>query len=260
MRFRKFAAALLTAAFAFNSCMLAAFAATPEQRATLNDLSVRVECTSTTTVPQETLYIQLAGLEDAPMPEDYAGDFQYGQDDEYQQLMRISFESAFGASQSKTLQDVLISRITYTKPGTYLYRISQIGGSDPNATYDQTEYLLKVVASWENEEFGVTTILYELNEEGDPIGDKLSEIKFNNHYDMPIPEEPEQPEPPQPEEPETPEIVPEEPETPAETPTETPEKLIQTGQLNWPVPVLAGAGALLMAAGVFCLNKRNDNA
>lgn len=252
MRFRKFAAALLTAAFALNSCMLAVFAATPEQRATLSDLSVQVKCTSTIEVPQETLYLQLTGLDGAPMPEDYAGDFQYGQDDEYQSLQRYSFETAVTAGQQQTLIEVPISQIVYTEPGVYLYHISQIGGSDPDATYDQTAYLLKVTASWENEQFGLTTVIYELNEDGAPMGEKLPQIKFDNHYAQPVP-----PEVPTPELPEPPEVVPE--ETPAEQPAVTPEKLIQTGQLNWPVPVLAGAGALLMAAGVLCLSKRKDD-
>lgn len=37
-----------------------------------------------------------------------------------------------------------------------------------------------------------------------------------------------------------------------------PQKLIQTGQLNWPVPLLAGAGAVLMAVGIM-LNRRKDD-
>ena len=37
-----------------------------------------------------------------------------------------------------------------------------------------------------------------------------------------------------------------------------PQKLIQTGQLNWPVPLLAGAGAVLMAVGIM-LKKRKDD-
>lgn len=37
-----------------------------------------------------------------------------------------------------------------------------------------------------------------------------------------------------------------------------PQKLIQTGQLNWPVPLLAGVGAVLMAVGIV-LNKRKDD-
>jgi LPXTG-motif cell wall-anchored protein len=36
--------------------------------------------------------------------------------------------------------------------------------------------------------------------------------------------------------------------------------LIQTGQMNWPVPVLGGLGALLIAVGVYIiLRKRKNN-
>ncbi|MEI3100605.1 MAG: LPXTG cell wall anchor domain-containing protein [Oscillospiraceae bacterium] len=38
-------------------------------------------------------------------------------------------------------------------------------------------------------------------------------------------------------------------------------KLIQTGQMNWPVPVLLGLGVLALAAGLFMVSrKRKDNA
>ncbi len=53
-----------------------------------------------------------------------------------------------------------------------------------------------------------------------------------------------QPEEPEPEEPETPEPETPEPETPVTTTT-----LPQTGQLNWPVPVLAVCGLLLIGLG-----------
>lgn len=36
--------------------------------------------------------------------------------------------------------------------------------------------------------------------------------------------------------------------------------LIQTGQLNWPIPVLAGVGALLVAAGVVLCRRRDEHA
>ena len=36
-------------------------------------------------------------------------------------------------------------------------------------------------------------------------------------------------------------------------------RLIQTGQLNWPVPVLAGLGTLFLAAGVILLTKKKED-
>lgn len=71
------------------------------------------------------------------------------------------------------------------------------------------------------------------------------------------PEEPE-PETPSEEEP-TPEPTPEpEPETPAETTTSDP-ILPQTGQLNWPVPVLLIGGFFLLIAGVVLKNSDKKN-
>ena len=35
--------------------------------------------------------------------------------------------------------------------------------------------------------------------------------------------------------------------------------LPQTGQLNWPVPVLAGLGTLFLAAGVILLTKKKED-
>ncbi|MGN0479892.1 MAG: pilin N-terminal domain-containing protein [Hominenteromicrobium sp.] len=50
-------------------------------------------------------------------------------------------------------------------------------------------------------------------------------------------------------------------DTPAPSPTPGPEEpnLPQTGQLNWPVPVLAAAGLLLFAAGwAMCFRRKKD--
>lgn len=50
-------------------------------------------------------------------------------------------------------------------------------------------------------------------------------------------------------------------DTPAKTPSKTPTKLPQTGQLNWPVPVLVLAGLTLMIMGlVIRRNGKRDNA
>ena len=37
------------------------------------------------------------------------------------------------------------------------------------------------------------------------------------------------------------------------------DKLLQTGQMNWPVPVLGGLGAMLMIAGIFSLKRKKAN-
>ena len=66
--------------------------------------------------------------------------------------------------------------------------------------------------------------------------------------DTPTPTEPDTPTPPDPVEP---------PDTPP-TPPVGPEKLPQTGQLKWPVPVLAALGMLLLLAGSILMRRERD--
>lgn len=67
------------------------------------------------------------------------------------------------------------------------------------------------------------------------------------------PAEPDTPSPPDPVEPSEPDVpdVPDVPDTPGG------DRLPQTGQLNWPVPVLAGAGLVLFLAGLLLLRRRH---
>ena len=54
-------------------------------------------------------------------------------------------------------------------------------------------------------------------------------------------------------------IVPEKPTEPTPPPSTIPsDKLTQTGQLNWPVPVMASSGLLLFAIGWFLSGRRKD--
>lgn len=262
MKFRKIAAALLTAAFALNSCMFAAFAATAEQRAVLSDLSVQVKCTSKNAIPQETLYVQLAALNDAPLPEkDNVGNSAIGIGGDVLPVVRYYFDADNG-DESEHEITINIGDIVYEAPGVYEYQVTQGGGSDPDGTYDTTVYLLRVAAKWENGTFGVATAVFELDEFGKVNSDKLGEMSFVITYDpgrIIVP-----PENPTPELPDPP-LPPEESTTPVQPPVdvspgEVDDALIQTGQLNWPVPVLAGAGVLLIAVGVLCLNRKDENA
>lgn len=263
MKFRKIAAALLTAAFVLNSCMFAAFAATAEQRAVLSDLSVQVRCTSKNAIPQETLYVQLAALNEAPLPEkDYVGDKTIGIGGDVLPVVRYYFD-ADNADESEHDITVTIGDIVYEKPGVYKYQVTQGGGSDPDGTYDTTAYLLRVVASWENGTFGVATAVFELNEFGDVASDKLGEMSFVVTYDpgrIIVPPENPTPELPDPPEPPPSETTPEPPPVDVSPGKVDDASLIQTGQLNWPIPVLAGAGAVLIAVGVLCLNRKDENA
>lgn len=79
------------------------------------------------------------------------------------------------------------------------------------------------------------------------------------------PAEPDTPTPPGPADPSEPDVpdtpdIPDTPDTPdvPDTP-DTPggDRLPQTGQLNWPVPVLAGVGLVLFLAGLLLLRRRH---
>lgn len=71
----------------------------------------------------------------------------------------------------------------------------------------------------------------------------------------PTPTEPDTPTPPDPEDQPVDPVEP--PDTPP-TPPVGPEKLPQTGQLKWPVPVLAALGMLLLLAGSILMRRERD--
>ena len=74
------------------------------------------------------------------------------------------------------------------------------------------------------------------------------------------PAEPDRPNPPEPgpEDPSEP-VQPDKPDSPSEPDAPSPDddRLPQTGQLNWPVPVLAGAGLALFLAGLVLLRRHH---
>ena len=55
-------------------------------------------------------------------------------------------------------------------------------------------------------------------------------------------------------------VSPENPDNPVSPSTPDKPVLPQTGQLNWPVPVLAGGGIALVAAGLWLSRKRRHDA
>lgn len=71
----------------------------------------------------------------------------------------------------------------------------------------------------------------------------------------PTPTEPDTPTPPDPEDQP---VDPVEPPDAPPTPPVGPEKLPQTGQLKWPVPVLAALGMLLLLAGSILMRRERD--
>lgn len=178
----------------------------------------------------------------------------------------------------------------FTAPGTYEYEVAQQKGGSLNGTYDTRTMVLRVTVSWSGDTLVAVAKVYEA---GQSSNDKEDSILFNNTfnnsapddpYDPPyIPGDPYTPDPkptpvvPTPETPVNPPVLDARPDTTptvstvtpavpaAETPVNPPvadaraPKLIQTGQLNWPVPVLAGLGTLFLAAGVILLTKKKED-
>ena len=263
MKFRRIAAALLTLALGFCLCLPAAFAAGQEASLEKNGLEVSIRSTGETPLPKETLTVELKAVDNAPMPEG-------------------------SVNGSKTLQIMdgtsdAFGTIKYTKPGVYCYTITQAPGENSRGQYDNTVYYVKVTASWEDGKFGTTVAIHT---DAEMTGAKKNAVEFVNNYTaVPTPIDPDEPynppvTPPTPTTPENPapaDARPDETPTPTPNPPEpsTPEnvvadarpdegpKLIQTGQLNWPVPVLTAGGLVLVSVGGWLLHrskKRDENA
>lgn len=124
--------------------------------------------------------------------------------------------------------------IGYTVPGIYGYTVMQMPGNNVNCTYDDTVYYVRVTVS-NAKNGGLETSLSAHRDK--QMADKKQMIEFDNTYA----------EPPAPEKENTVQTA---------TKTQKTSSLIQTGQLKWPVPVLAGAGMLLTLAGVRMNRKR----
>ncbi len=271
MKFRRFAAALLMAALCLSVCLPAGFAA--GYAVTLR-LGVEVRCTGTS-IPAETFQLELTAQDDEPMPADVApGDTVV----------------ILAANHGREPVTAYFPEITFTHPGYYYYTVKQVSGSNANADYDETVYYLKIQVV--NDGDALRTDVMAFTSPEMPADQKQSEISFINRYggekpEIPpyhppiiipiiIPVKPVTPAtPPSPETPaETPTVTPEEPPTetattePEPTPAETiplaqeipVERLIQTGQNNWPIPVLTGGGASLIGFGILLTRreKRKD--
>ncbi len=270
MKFRRLAAALLMAALCLSVCLPTGFAAS-QQSAALG-LEVQVQCTGTS-IPAETYTLELRARGDAPMP---AG--------------TPSGEAAVVtvANDGTSTVKAVFPQITYTRPDYYYYTLRMVPGDDPYGTYDSTVYYLKVKVAYSGDV--LRTDVMAFTDESMPADGKKSELLFVNSFAsseppyIPPTEEDNGDDPvivpiipPVPVTPETPPVADAKPETPAAAPVppapDTPEgvvmdarpetgpKLIQTGQTNWPVPVLAGSGMVLIAAGVLLTRrdkKRKD--
>lgn len=254
-RLPKMAAALLAAALAVSAALPALAA---DQRAEL-ELEASVRCTGE--AADETLTVRLTALDGAPMPE--------GCDDEA--------ELDFPARDCRDADDKTLTKtfdaIAYTAPGIYEYTVTQDAGGRKRADYDDTVFYLKVMVAWDTD--GELKGHVSVRRDGDD-GAK-TELLFKNSYRSTDPLPPPVTPPYVPDKP-TPtpksveqpgEITVIRPPTPsAEMPDEVipaaePEPvgtLIQTGQLLWPVPVLAGGGIALVAVGLWLSRKRRHDA
>lgn len=251
-RLPKMAAALLAAALAVSAALPALAA---DQRAEL-ELEASVRCTGE--AADETLTVRLTALDGAPMPE--------GCDDEA--------ELDFPARDCRAADDKTLTKtfdaIVYTAPGIYEYTVTQDAGGRKRADYDDTVFSLKVMVAWDTD--GELKGHVSVRRDGDD-GAK-TELLFKNSYRStdPLPPPvtppyvPDKPTPKPAPTPAQPAVTPV-PEHPAETtvilPPAEPEPvgaLIQTGQLLWPVPVLAGGGIALVAVGVWLSRKRRHDA
>ena len=251
-RLPKMAAALLAAALAVSAALPALAA---DQRAEL-ELEASVRCTGE--AADETLTVRLTALDGAPMPE--------GCDDEA--------ELDFPARDCRDADDKTLTKtfdtIVYTAPGIYEYTVTQDAGGRKRADYDDTVFYLKVMVAWDTD--GELKGHVSVRRDGDD-GAK-TELLFKNSYRStdPLPPPvtppyvPDKPMPKPTPTPAQPAVTPV-PEPPAETTVILPpaepepvETLIQTGQLLWPVPVLAGGGIALVAVGLWLSRKRRHDA
>lgn len=124
--------------------------------------------------------------------------------------------------------------VGYTVPGIYGYIVKQVPGNNEKCTYDDTVYYVRVTVT--NAENGSLEASVSAHRD-EQMADKKQMIEFDNTYAAP----------PAPEKENTVQTA---------TKTQKTSSLIQTGQLKWPVFVLAGAGILLTLAGVRMNRKR----
>ena len=253
MKLPKMAAALLAAVLAVSAALPALAA---DQRAEL-ELEVSVRCTGE--AADETLTVRLTAQDGAPLPE--------GCEDEAE--LDFSARDCRDAD-NKTLTKAF-APIVYTEPGVYDYTVTQDAGGRSRADYDDTTFYLRVTVAWDSD--GVLKVYEAVRRNEDDAA--KTELLFKNSYRStdPLPPPvtppyvPDKPTPtPKPADPAGEVTVIRPPMTEAEMPDEVlpaaePEPvtaLIQTGQLLWPVPVLAGCGLGLMAAGFWLHRRKRD--
>lgn len=122
---------------------------------------------------------------------------------------------------------------------TYTYKITEVAGNEEYYTYDPAEYTMTVVVG---SDAGNVTIDVTCT---DQDGNEVDALVFTNVYDYDKPDEPDVT--PTPDVPDVPD-EPDEPDKPI---------IPQTGQLWWPVMVLAAIGLLFVIIGIGLRRKQN---
>lgn len=217
---QKFVAALLGTALCAVLLATAAFA----QGGVAVTLPVSIRTAGADPEPNAAYTFCLQAVDNAPMP-DGAQNGQYS----------VTVQGA---------GDYTFPQITYTAPGIYYYQISHAAGADTRCTYDATVYNVTVAITNKQDGTGLESAV---TAHTGPSADKRDAMLFTNVYA------------PRPTTPPTATPTPK-PETPVVHPTPEPTPvtrvLIQTGQLNWPIPVLGGLAVVLVVVGVALTRKK----
>lgn len=217
---QKFVAALLGTALCAVLLATAAFA----QGGVAVTLPVSIRTAGADPEPNAAYTLCLQAVDNAPMP-DGAQNGQYS----------VTVQGA---------GDYTFPQITYTAPGIYYYQISHAAGADTRCTYDATVYNVTVAITNKQDGTGLESAV---TAHTGPSADKRDAMLFTNVYA------------PRPSTPPTATPTPK-PETPVVHPTPEPTPvtrvLIQTGQLNWPIPVLGGLAVVLVVVGVALTRKK----
>ena len=137
--------------------------------------------------------------------------------------------------------------VSFTSLAQGLYLVGGVTHQQGNHRYQSAPCLISL-PSWDG-----STGVWELNVTAFP---KFERSGTSGGDPTPTPTEPDTPTPTEPDTPTPPDPV-EPPDMPP-TPPVGPEKLPQTGQLKWPVPVLAALGMLLLLAGSILMRRERD--
>lgn len=137
--------------------------------------------------------------------------------------------------------------VSFTSLAQGLYLVGGVTHQQGSHRYQSAPCLISL-PSWDG-----STGVWELNVTAFP---KFERSGTSGGDPTPPPTEPDTPTPTEPDTPTPPDPV-EPPDTPP-TPPVGPEKLPQTGQLKWPVPVLAALGMLLLLAGSILMRRERD--